>query len=120
MSWFLGKTYDILAVYKPCYIGDSIRAIRRYIEKNQEPNWTWEKDEYILDKEERRYLRNIIRPFREKVLCIRKENRLDLSFIRIECKGNEHIDLPFFREGDYYKNMVNQKDYTIQDLRLFD
>lgn len=114
------EIYDIIAVYKPAYIGDSIRAIRRYLETKEEPNWTWKKDEYILDNEERRYLRNIIRPFREKVLYIRKENRLDLSFIRIECTGNEHIDLPFFREGDYYKNMVNQKNYTIQDLKLFD
>ena len=93
-----GEKYNILAVYKPSYIGNSIRAIRRYLETKEEPNWTWKKDEYILDKAERRYLRNIIRPFREKVLCIRKEKRLDLSFIRIECKENETINLPFLEQ----------------------
>lgn len=114
------ENYNILAIYKPIYRGDSIRAVRDYIRYKKEPNWTWKKDEYILDKEERRYLRNIIRPFKEKVLCIRKEKRLDLSFIRIECTENETINLPFFKTGDYYKNMLDDKNYTIQDLKLFD
>ena len=118
----LGKLrkYNILAVYKPEYRGDSIRAIRRYIEKNQEPIWTWKKDEYILDKEERRYLRNIIRPFKEKVLSICKESRINYEFIRINLVENEHIDLPFFEYDEYYKNMKVNKNYTLQDLKLFD
>ena len=65
--------FDVNAVYHSDYIGNSMTAIKEYIEDNKEPEWTWERNEYILDKQERRYLKSVIRPFKDKVNFITKK-----------------------------------------------
>lgn len=82
----------------------------------------------ILDKQEKEYLRNVIKPFRNRVKYITKEaeinaydyivmdviNPLNASFYF----GTEYINLPYFKKGTMYKNMEVGKKYTLEELGL--
>ena len=74
----------------------------------------------ILDDVEKRYLRGIIRPFRDKVEFIMKSPgfRKNEEFVTIQLKTDERIDLPIFTKGSMYKNMIVNEDYTLEILGL--
>lgn len=77
----------------------------------------------ILDKKEKEYLSNVIKPFRDKVISIAKfyEESIDNNFIEIEVNQsycNEYIDLPYFKKGTMYKGMQTNKKYTLEELGL--
>ncbi len=73
--------------------------------------------EPILDEEERKYLSAVIRPFRDKVLYIKKSRCADGEYIFIELKV-EIINLPLFEKDTMYKGMEVNKDYTLKELGL--
>ena len=84
----------------------------------------------ILDKVEKEYLGNVIRPFKNRVRYIIKENWPDLSCTEniaiainsIEnssCISTEYIAFPIFKQGTMYKNMQVDKQYTLEELGLF-
>ena len=74
----------------------------------------------ILDAVERKYLANIIRPFRSAVISIAKITAgyyMTKSCIQINTKtGN--IILPYFTGNLMYKGMENDRRYTIKELGL--
>lgn len=87
----------------------------------------------ILDKQEKEYLRAVIKPFRNRILNIRKcsinfwncgtpETKI-YYYIEIEIKSRanilhyEYIKLPYFR-NEMYEGMVKNKSYTLEDLDL--
>lgn len=79
----------------------------------------------ILDKKEKEYLSNVIKPFRDKVISIANyyEESIDKNFIEIEvkqsyCNENQYVSLPYFRKGAMYKGMVEYKKYTLAELGL--
>ena len=81
----------------------------------------------ILDKQEKEYLRNVIKPFRDKVEYIAKLNEtngydyisIGVSFrVGISNFNTEHIWLPYFERGTMYKNMEVGKKYTLEELGL--
>ena len=78
----------------------------------------------ILPKDEKEYLRAVIKPFRERVDCIRKVSNIEYEFIRIELKYSEekgceeNISLPYFNPDTMYKEMEVEKEYTLKDLDL--
>ena len=86
--------------------------------------------EKILTDEEKEYLNNVIKPFKNKVISIvKKKSRLlsnkSLSFIQINIKcfndvsiWYETISLPTFVKGSMYKNMKADYEYTVEDLDL--
>lgn len=83
--------------------------------------------EDILDKEERKYIKNIVRPFRNKVTSIYKSQDNDMSeYIVIiyqdtyygENTTERRIYLPNFRANTMYKGMSLNKDYTLEDLGI--
>lgn len=89
--------------------------------KIEEPKYTtvYEHKEEILDETEKRYLKGIIRPFKEKVTYISKlHTREDKEFISINLKNGDYIDLPLFKENTMYKKMIINKDYTLKELGL--
>lgn len=91
------------------------------IKKIEEPTYTtvYEHKEEILDETEKRYLKGIIRPFKEKVTYISKlHTREDKEFISINLKNGDYIDLPLFKENIMYKKMIINKDYTLKELGL--
>ena len=78
--------------------------------------------EPILDKEERKYLRNVIRPFKQKVLWIHKQkcgSRPSCCFLVIGLKNAiSNIWLPPFKTNSMYVNMKFDKHYTLEELGL--
>lgn len=73
--------------------------------------------EPILDGAEKRYLKGVIRPFRDKVQNIAKIDASSYEFIRILLKS-EQIVLPFFKKGRMYKGMEIDRAYTLEELGL--
>ena len=89
--------------------------------KIEEPTYktVYEHKEEILDETEKRYLRSVIKPFRDRVTFISKlHTREDKEFISINLKNGDYIDLPLFKENTMYKKMIINKDYTLKELGL--
>lgn len=77
----------------------------------------------ILDEAEKRYLKGVIRPFRDKVKTIKKQqeirdNEEDKSFIDISVDDDTDIMLPYFDTDMMYKGMKTNKKYTLEELGL--
>lgn len=75
---------------------------------------TWELyKEPILTKEEKEYLSNVIKPFKNRVgyiikytnLCALKEEYIQICVKSYDNELDEDINLPVFVEGSMYKNM---------------
>lgn len=79
----------------------------------------------ILDEAEKRYLRAVIRPYRNKVIYIRKYFYAlsDVYSIEIYMKSvegifnTEYLRLPLFK-NEMYKGMEDNKKYTLKELDL--
>lgn len=83
----------------------------------------WLNSEYegpILTEEEKIYLSNIIKPFKDKVLNIQKKPNVTSSkeWITILLKDYEIISLPYFDKDTMYQNMELGKKYTLEELDL--
>lgn len=79
----------------------------------------FERKEEVLDKTERKYLADVIRPFRDKVKYIYKGQEWGSikEFIHIELK-EDALDLPYFKKGTIYKGMEIDRNYTLEELGL--
>ena len=75
-------------------------------------------DKKILDEEEKEYLSNVIRPFRDKVECIAKKIFGGKEYIKLTIKNDCDIDFPSFEKGTMYKDMEINKKYTLKELEL--
>ena len=79
----------------------------------------------ILDNEERKYLSNVIKPFRNKVRHIKKSANFNVGrkhfyeFLSISMPGEDSFDLPYFETNAMYKGMKLDKEYTLEELGLF-
>ncbi len=87
----------------------------------------------ILDEEEKEYLSAVLKPFKNKVISIKKliydtifvgSDYHPTYSINIQVKnkfsgfGIQNIQLPFF-QNDMYKGMEVDKEYTLEELGLF-
>ena len=93
---------------------------KKWYEENKNQEVLIEID--LLTKEEKEYLENLLKPFKEVVDFIKKINSINRSaqFIHIKLCNGEVINLPYFNINEYYKNLLADKQYTIEDLGLFD
>ena len=82
-------------------------------------NYYIEAREPILDDVEKRYLSDVIKPFRNRVehICKRSLYR-DKEYICIELDNNDTSLLPNFKENTMYKGMKVGKGYTLEELGL--
>lgn len=87
------------------------------IERPSEYETVFERKQEILDDTEKRYLTNIIRPFKNQAKWIKKGKIFGSEYITIKLK-NESITLPTFAEGTMYKEMKKDKEYTLKELGL--
>lgn len=73
----------------------------------------------ILDKEEKEYLTNVIKPFKKNIKCIAKRTSIfeGNECIAISLK-NDDIIFPFFKKGSMYKGMEPNKNYSLEELNL--
>lgn len=121
------RKYEVLSVNSSAY-GDSkmhdvylefIRDLKDVFNAYSGYNGT------LLTDEEKKYLRNVIKPFRERVKYIRKAPYEDGEFIMLLVKykdvinnWDDEIAFPCFREGEYFSGLENDRKYTIDELGL--
>ena len=72
----------------------------------------------ILDEEEKEYLSNVIKPFRDKVEYIVKKIFENEEYIKIVIKKDSDLFFPNFKKGTIYKGMEEEKEYTLEELGL--
>ena len=81
----------------------------------------WMAQEYkpeLLDKVEKKYLSDVIRPFRKEVTTIKKvEAPAGREYISILLK-DDGMCLPCFQKGRMYKGLELEKRYTPEELGL--
>lgn len=85
-----------------------------------------EYEEEILTEKEKEYLKNVIKPFRNKIeyICVQKSvsDRKTYNHIRIEYLEEDSyyncFELPMFIEGTMYNGMEIEKYYSLEDLNL--
>ena len=109
------RTYTVMLCDKPiAELNDKkepLDVFRKWLDaEHKEP---------ILDDAERRYLKGVIRPFRDKVLYIAKRSIMDRrkEHIYIDLT-HDVITLPCFMKGTMYKGMKTDKEYTLEELGL--
>ena len=79
----------------------------------------------ILDDVEKRYLENVLKPFKNRVMFVKKVAQFGYESIRyrvhlpIKKYGNMTCELPYFDKGTMYKGMKIDKDYSLEELGLF-
>ena len=82
-----------------------------------------EKINSVLDAAEKRYLSNIIKPFKDQVIAIAKRSANYGEFIDIMIDEGEigdcgNIYLPYFKPDSMYKGMKVGREYTLEQLGL--
>lgn len=89
--------------------------------KIEEPEYrtVYENESEILDEVEKRYLRGVIRPFRNRVKAISliTSGGKGYCYINIELK-DENIYLPNFEINTMYKGMKPEKKYGLEELGI--
>ena len=88
--------------------------------KIEEPKYTtvYECEPEILDNTEKRYLKDVIRPFRDRVKYIEKRNISRGDYIRIMIQDTNICDLPYFEKDTMYKGMKLYRHYTLKELGI--
>ena len=112
---------------RPVQIFDTIRKTINPEIKHNNSDYTsdileWMAQEYkpeILDKVEKKYLREVIRPFRKEVTGIVKQKDMIYcqDFITI-LVGEDYSSLPRFERDTMYKGMEYYKTYKPEELGL--
>ena len=92
------------------------------VERPTKYETVFERKEEILDNTEKNYLRGVIRPFRDRVKFIKKQQEIgddeDKSFIEISVDDDTPIMLPYFDTDTMYKGMEDNKEYSLEELGL--
>ena len=74
------------------------------------------KEKEILDEAEKRYLKAVIRPFKNRINHISKNECNDGDcYISVDL-DDEVFDLPYFKKGTMYNGMEEEKGYTLKEL----
>lgn len=134
--YFQGWGYDLTYGYNINNLTKRVNLNSLYTRGNDEVGVEyldltyWDNKDYcctildaILDDEEKRYLRELISPFRDKVIDIVLMSRNDEAcYLKIYVKNYKDdinaIVLPDFKKGSMYKNMEMLKSYKREDLGL--
>lgn len=91
---------------------NSVKVLQELIDKQ-------EIDKPILDKKEKEYLENVIRPFKDRAVYILKRNETYGEWIKIHL-DYDYFSLPYFEKGTMYKGMKLDEQYTLKELGLFE
>lgn len=76
-----------------------------------------------LTEKEKDYLSNVIKPFRDRIVWIKKVSSptLNHEYIKICYQDNNYTNVfnfPDFKVGTMYKGMELKKEYTLEELGL--
>lgn len=102
---------------KDTVIGESLDIIK--VERPVKYEIVFEREE-ILDEIEKRYLTEVIRPFRRRIQFIQKRKEITEinPYIRIVCEDNDKLVFPYITDNSMYKGMEVNKKYTLKELGL--
>lgn len=84
------------------------------------------REQPILDEVEKKYLWNIVKPFKDRVVCITKNKLYEYEYLAITIVKVESYSkfntfyLPDFVPNTMYKGMKLNKDYTLKELGLIE
>ena len=113
---FSGHTFQVLCknkiIYERNYLADT--GQKKLIDF-----FSWLEQEYkppILDDVEKAYLSAVIKPFRERIKCVKKIVH-KREFLKIFLE-DESIAFPYFEKGTMYKGMEEGREYTLEELGL--
>ena len=103
---------------KDTVIGESLDIIK--VERPVKYETVFERKEEILDEVEKRYLTEVIRPFRKRIQFIQKKKEITEinPYIRIVCEDNDKLVFPYITDNSMYKGMEVNKKYTLKELGL--
>ena len=92
------------------------------VERPAKYETVFERKEEILDETEKRYLKNVIRPWQNIVDYIEKHRCLESTglkeYIVIFTVENDEIIFPEFEINTMYRNMKVNKQYSLEELGL--
>ena len=74
----------------------------------------------VLDKTERKYLKEVLRPFRSRVVSVNKE-KLPLNsgyYLRVRLDDRDSFTFPSFPTGAMYNGMELYREYTLGELGI--
>lgn len=74
----------------------------------------------ILDNTEKRYLENVIRPFKDKIKYLVKSKTPNGEYIGFDLNNHDNFGLPNFKKKTMYIGMRSEKKYTLKELGLFE
>lgn len=99
------------------YFNDDVSIVK--VERPVKYETMFERKEEILDEVEKKYLADVVRPFRSKVRSVYKMASIfsNKEFINIQLR-DENFTLPYFEKGTMYKEMQTGKQYTLEKLGL--
>ena len=74
----------------------------------------------VLTDKEKAYLSSVIRPFRNRIKYICKNNNEDgdTEFLDVQLDDNDFMAFPNFKKGTMYKGMELGMGYTLEELSL--
>lgn len=101
------------------YFNDDVSIVK--VERPVKYETMFERKEEVLDETEKRYLSNIIRPFKNQVQYIVKYDnplRTEKEYLRIKLINDEEMNFPDFKKDYMYKGMKEGKKYTLKKLGL--
>lgn len=99
------------------YFNDDVSIVK--VERPVKYETMFERKEEILDEVEKKYLADVVRPFRSKVRSVYKMASIcsNKEFINIQLR-DENFILPYFKKGTMYKEMQTGKRYTLEKLGI--
>lgn len=123
--------YKIIEEENPTYeLCEEIEKIRGRCVNDCETCLNWLKQEYeepkqpVLTDKEREYLSNVIKPFRDRIKYVMKEETRIEEWISITMETwynleiEDYLILPNFQTGTMYKGMDTARFYTLEELGL--
>lgn len=99
------------------YFNDDVSIVK--VERPAQYETVFEREE-VLDETEKKYLTDVIRPFRKRIQFIQKKKEITEinPYIRIVCEDNDKLVFPYITDNSMYKGMEVNKKYTLKELGL--
>lgn len=98
-------------------INDDVSIVK--VERPIKYETVFERKKEILDEAEKKYLADIIRPFRKHIMFISKIGFDGEEFLKIDFKRPVNsFSLPFFKKNSMYKGMKVDQKYTLEELGI--
>lgn len=99
------------------YYNDDVSIVK--IERPVQYETVFERKEEILDETEKRYLKSVIRPFRDRTIYISKIKKYSEEQIIMCIDGYyDFFKMPVFKANTMYKGMKLDEKYTLKELGL--